>query len=156
MTKVYLAGPFFKPEQIEVLETLEKIIRGEGFELISPRFAGVLSNMDQDRRQAAALTIFAHNCVDLHEADIVIAIIDDRDSGTMWEMGFFYGLFWSQKGGKERKIYTFTNHNYNLNIMLAGCVEGHVTGYDQMAEILERIKQGERTDKFLPDMTRVY
>ena len=47
----------------------------------------------------------------------VLAVIDDRDIGTIWEMGY--------ATGKEIPVITISNSSYGLNVMLAESVQAH-------------------------------
>lgn len=72
MTKVYLAAPFFYPAQLALVEQIEQVIEGAGYELISPRRLMVLSKdaSPEDRGK-----VWEANVAGLESADIVIAQI---------------------------------------------------------------------------------
>ena len=73
----------------------------------------------------------------------MLAVIDDFDPGTMWEMGYgaCFGI----------DIYTFSDKGYGLNVMLAGCSKGHAKGMTQLREMLNAVKNGAETNKFTAD-----
>ncbi len=145
----YLAAPFFKPEEKAVVEKLEKEIEEVGFRLLSPRRSGVLFDMSPEHRKESARKIFAQNVMDIEDCDIMIAVIDDRDTGTVWEMGFCHGL-------GMRHIFTYTEHDYGVNIMLKGCVSGHVKGIEELRKLLKAIWDGKDLRAFSPDMEKTF
>jgi nucleoside 2-deoxyribosyltransferase len=139
--KIYLASPFFNEEQMKVVERLETIIQNKGLDLISPRQSGlILANMTQEDRVKFAAIIFSTNCEDIEKSDAIVAVIDDRDTGTIWEMGYGHARF--------KPIYSFTNRDYGVNVMLSGCVKGHAKGFDQFERMAEKIATGGDTRDF--------
>jgi nucleoside 2-deoxyribosyltransferase len=141
MKTVYLASPFFNPKQIAVVESLEKEIVAAGFQLLSPLRSGiVLKDLDSEARKKAAQKVFDMNVNWIVKADLILAVIDDRDTGTVWEMGFGYAH------GKD--IYSYTDHDYGVNVMLQGCIRGHAKGLEHLRTMLFCIKEGYQTSQF--------
>lgn len=139
--KIYLASPFFNEEQIVVVKRLEDIIENADCDLISPRQSGlVLMNMTAEDRKEFAKLVFKTNCFDIDICDAVVAVIDDRDTGTIWEMGYAHA--------KAKPIYSFTNCDYGVNVMLTGCIRGHARGYDALERMLEKITTDGDTSEF--------
>ena len=96
-TKIYVAGPFFKPGERERLEKIRKLFAEDEFfeeyELFFPMDHFIpngenLSNWDW------ANAVFEMDTKALENADIVVAIYDKHysDSGTAWELGYAHGL----------------------------------------------------------------
>lgn len=132
MIQVYLAAPFFTPEQLLVVERLENLIRGfPVFSLYSPRADGVLMKMSPEERKKATKKIFDRNVYQMMEADLMIAVVDGRDTGTTWEMGYAFA--------REITIVTYTDKDYGLNVMIQESVEAHARGMTDMRAILEAI-----------------
>jgi nucleoside 2-deoxyribosyltransferase len=147
--KCYLAAPFFKPHEKALVEMMEQEIEAAGFELLSPRRSGVLLDMSPAHRAESARKIFEQNVRDIEDCDVMVAVIDDRDPGTMWEMGFCHGL-------GMRQIFTYTEHDYAINIMLKGCVTGHARGQLELGIMLRAIWEGGDLRKFSPDMEKTF
>lgn len=110
---VYIAGPFFNDAQIERVVNIEELLVSMGIEFFSPMRHGVLNVETQDKAQS----IFDGNVSAMDKASTIIAIIDDRDTGTIWEMGYAYAT--------EKDIITYTTQEHGLNIMLAKSVRAH-------------------------------
>lgn len=84
---VYLASPFFRPDQIERVEEVEKLLEKHGFTYFSPRKELVCPPNAGDGLRKKT---FEGNHNGILDADMVIAITDGKDVGTIWEMGVAY------------------------------------------------------------------
>lgn len=114
---VYIAGPFFNDEQVQVVRRVEEMLKERKIDYFSPRSEGVLLDLSEEERQAAKHDIYAKNVEMICECDHMIAIIDDRDIGTIWEMGYATAL--------NIPVTTLSNQDYGLNVMLAESVKAH-------------------------------
>jgi nucleoside deoxyribosyltransferase len=141
----YVAAPFFNVPQNETLTHIEALLTSLNFAYISPRKSGlILKDMTPEHRKVVAPAVYRKNVNDLKIADGVVAVIDDFDPGTIWEMGFAAAL-------EKHHIYTYTGRGYGVNVMLAGCVRGHAKGMPQLREMLNAVKNGTTTDHFTVD-----
>jgi len=137
---IYLAAPFFNPEQVATVFAVESAIEIQGHELLSPRRRGpILKDLSPEDRRLAAKKVFQTNCDDIDACQGVVAVIDDRDPGTIWEMGYAYRA--------SKKIYSFTMHDYGVNVMLQGCIQGHARGVAELVEMMKRIRDGASLEK---------
>jgi nucleoside 2-deoxyribosyltransferase len=143
MNSFYLAGPFFNPEQISVLEDIEERADELGMECFSPRvecFCPPQASVEQRLRS------FEGNCKGILSHEFVLARIDDFDPGTVWELGFTHGYnkgFQRQADGiiKRIKVYAFTTvPSRGLNLMLAQSVDGFLQGMPSVLKFLEEIR----------------
>lgn len=124
--KLYLAGPFFTPEQVKVAETVEKACVEANLDAFSPRLRCCCPpNASLQQRKIS----FDMNTTAIQKCDIVLACIDDFDAGTMWEMGYGYAL------NKRIISYTFVPGR-GLNLMLAQSSYGFINGELQLKEFL--------------------
>jgi nucleoside 2-deoxyribosyltransferase len=76
---VYLAGPFFNPTQLALMESVETVLQGAGVPLYSPRLVngiGVPEGTDPAWTQRSWLTIFQNNCSAIEESCWVLAVLD--------------------------------------------------------------------------------
>lgn len=148
---VYLAGPFFNEEQVATIKKLETLIESLGFEVYSPSRDGKKLNKDTDSPDLRA-QVFDDNIKHLSTADIIVAVIDDRDTGTVWEMGCRYGRWLdryhtldrnaTQKDDARRDcpmIVTYTDHDYGVNLMLTESIACHCKGVAELEVYLKRI-----------------
>ena len=134
--KIYLAGPFFNPKQIETIEAIENEFDKYGFDYFSPRKSGgVISHLSLEDRSKESKRIYDSNVSAMIDANVLFAIVDGRDTGTVYEMGYFRALtdhfkYKSKMSADDQKRYsiTYTNENFGLNIMLKESVDAHIVG----------------------------
>lgn len=84
MSKVYIAAPFFNPEQIQIVERIKEILSISGIEYFSPKDV-CLYEPGKDTRE-----ILSMNCIAINNAPFIIVVTDGKDVGTMWEAGYAY------------------------------------------------------------------
>lgn len=107
--RIYLASGWFNENQERRVAKAEKVLREIGFNVWSPRehqLDGLTYN-SQPWRDA----VFANDCINVKEADIIFAIYDEEDAGTMMEIGMAYAL------GKD--IYIFHEGEGYVNLMIS-------------------------------------
>lgn len=86
---VYLASPFFNPAQLERVIDVETLLEKYNMTYFSPRKELVCPpNASAEVRK----NTFENNVKGILEADMVIAITDDKDPGTLFEMGMAYAF----------------------------------------------------------------
>ena len=139
---VYIAGPFFNPEQCSSISKIENLLSFLDISFFSPRSAGVLLDMNQEDKRKNYDRIYQLNVDNIKKADTIVAVIDDRDIGTIWEIGYAAAL------GKD--IITYTAYDYGLNIMLAKCVRYHAKDINQikLALLNKRLKRQSGEDMY--------
>lgn len=148
--KVYLAAPFFTTEQLRTVESMEDMLRkAPDVQFYSPRADGiVLKDLPLEQRLVACNAVFQTNVDRLNWCHCVLALIDDRDPGTIWEMGYAHG--------KGKRIVTYTTQNFGLNVMLQSCVVAHVRNLSNLAYLFQcGLSEDvcEQFRKFNPDIT---
>lgn len=87
--RVYLASPFFNEKQLKRVVVVEEILRKNGIEFHSPRSVGVLKDMSHEERMARMKDVFDSNLKEMDNSTHMIQIVDDRDTGTIYEGGYF-------------------------------------------------------------------
>lgn len=130
---VYLASPFFRPDQIERVAFIENMLEDCGYTVFSPRKEFVVkpNATSEDRKKG-----FTGNCEAIDKADFVLAVTDGKDLGTIWEAGYAFA--------KDKPILYFaeTLGNNDFNLMLA---ESGLLGVCKSREDLERVLRDIRT-----------
>lgn len=126
---VYLASPFFKPEQIERIEFIENLLEKYGYTVFSPRKEFVVkpNATSEDRKKG-----FKGNCKAIDNCDFVIAVTDGKDMGTIWEAGYAYS------SGIPILYFAETLGNNDFNLMLAESGELGVCKSREELEIVLR------------------
>lgn len=121
---IYIAAPFFNEEQLELVEAIEVCFDFNQIDYYSPRSEGVLMNMTPEEKKARMKYIFDKNVEMLDAADTIVAVIDDYDTGTVWEIGYAFA--------KGKRIITITDHYYGVNVMINECIIAHCTEVSQL------------------------
>jgi nucleoside 2-deoxyribosyltransferase len=129
--KVYLAAPFFTYNQIALVQGVEDMFATlKDYELYSPRSEGIiLKDMPPHRRKEFTRKVFDRNIEKIEWCNIIVAIIDDRDPGTMFEMGYGHA--------RNKRIVSYTGQDYGLNVMLQECVVAHVRRLPDLAYLFQ-------------------
>ena len=123
----YIAGPFFNEVQNERITLMENLCKKYKVRYHSPRdFMKLASNATQEEM----IKVFKSNCQQILKSTLIIALIDDPDTGTNWEMGYAYG--------KEKPVLMVSFKNKKVNVML---VQGAI-GFTQNLEQIELFLRG--------------
>lgn len=145
--QVYIAGPFFNTEQREVIEGIEEELRNRGIAFFSPRLCGVLGDVAPEDRAEESLAFYEKNLEMLKHCEIMIAVVDDFDPGTMFEWGYFTkkknNLF-----DAHNKLVSFSPRGYALNLMLTHSSDCHVTLFASVGSVVSRMIQGSDCSAF--------
>ena len=62
------------------------------------------------------------------QCDTMIAIIDDRDTGTVFEIGYASAM--------SKNIITYSSQGYGVNVMLAHAVFTHTQNLEELQQAL--------------------
>ena len=137
MPKIYVAGPLFTEGQRWLLERVDAVCRKHGFETYLPHRDAGLYDRDSD-----SSFFFQQDLRQLQEADAVVAVLngDDVDSGTAWEMGYFYAI----KGGAIVGYVNDTRRPHpkaQLNPMIVGSLQTLVEDWDALDEAIAALRR---------------
>ena len=137
---IYIAGPFFNEEQLTLIKQIEEYLEISNIDFFSPRSAGSLKDMSDADKKKKFDDIYDSNIHNMYVAQTMIAVIDDYDPGTVFEMGYFTRL---KSEFPDKRLITISNKNYGINIMLKNAINYHVT---DVADLLEAIVSSEDND----------
>lgn len=87
--EVYIAAPFFNQDQITRVALVETLLEKLGITYFSPRKDSACENISDPK---ARKRVFDLNCESIKNSKMVIAITDDKDVGTMIEVGMAHAL----------------------------------------------------------------
>lgn len=125
MKRVYLAGGWFDPEQEERLSFVEKTLREKaGLDVFSPR-EHQFEELEMGSREWAK-QVYLNDVKNIIDADVVFAIYDKTDSGTMWEIGYAIAI------GKP--VYIFKETDEFMNLMISESVHGFVYSREELKD----------------------
>lgn len=134
--RIYLAAPFFTPQQLELVKNVEDALKIMRLEFYSPRTDGVLIDMSPEQKKASTRRIFNKNVLEMTQSNLMLAVIDGRDTGTVWEIGFAYA--------SGIPVITYSDQGYGVNVMIKECVWAHAKGLARLAEVLKIVKDRSR------------
>lgn len=125
--KIYLAGPFFDAIQISTQDFVEKLCEEAGHPYFSPRKELVLSpTATLEERQG----VFKSNVKHVKNCRLVLANIEGRDQGTIWEMGAAFAY--------ETRVVAYSpDPTRKMNVMLSEAIEGYLPGLQAVKEFLK-------------------
>ena len=135
--KVYIAAPFFNQEQLEVVQRIEALLKDAGVEFFSPRSEGTLKEMSIEERKVYMGDMFRSNVDHMDWCTHCVAVIDNYDTGTVWEMGYLYAT--------HKTIVTFSANYHGINVMLNESIKAHCTEYGTIIQGLKGSYQGHKT-----------
>ena len=134
----------------EVADELSRL-RSLGFDVHSPKeeaICGAISS--QETRQA----IFQGNINAINDCDIVFAITDGKDMGTIWEAGYAYGLNDGLANAADAYGFNFepikivyyceTLGDGLFNLMLAQSGDIIITKFEDVDKLPELLRKGEK------------
>ena len=127
---IYIAGPFFNPEQLDIVETVKSTLFKQGLKYFSPKDECMYEPGVTTPEQVLEINVKA-----LEQTDLTVCITDGRDPGTMFEAGWCYAksipIIYIWLGG-------LPGQKFNLVLAASGSV---VRSYDQLDAALHEIKE---------------
>jgi nucleoside 2-deoxyribosyltransferase len=87
--KLFLAGPFFSDGETERLDRVKAALEAAGFETYSAYHCNARINLDNARERTVR---FRRLCTEIRKCNGLFAVLDGRDPGTIWEMGYAFAV----------------------------------------------------------------
>lgn len=115
---VYLAGPFFNPEQKAVMKQAKDSL-ASFIHVIDPQELSpvIVELPEEERSERLFEEIYRRNVEGVAAARLLVANVDTKDTGTTFEMGYAAAL--------GIPILTFAASPVKLNVMLQQATLGH-------------------------------
>jgi len=135
--KVYIAAPFFNEKQLDVVRKIELLLEQNGIEFFSPRSEGILKDLSVEERKLEMGRLFRSNVDHMDWCTHCVAVIDDYDTGTVWELGYLYAT--------HKKLITFSAHYHGINVMLNESITAHCVDYCTIVQGLKGNYTGIKT-----------
>jgi nucleoside 2-deoxyribosyltransferase len=146
MKKVYFASPWFNAAQAEREDRVKNKLRELGFDVWSPKDNNSLSPITDP---AIREKIFAANISGMEDCEMIFAITDEKDMGTIWECGFVYGMRHAYNKNHDELFdplvvyYCETLGDGMFNLMLAQSGDIVITKFEDLNKLPELIAKGE-------------
>lgn len=139
--KVYLASPWFNPDQAEREDRVKNKLRELGFNIWSPKENCVCSPISDE---AMRTKVFGDNCRNIDDCDILFAITDGKDMGTIWEAGYACGVNRCTIKPIIIVYYCETlGPSGQFNLMLAQSGDIVITKFEDLDKLPDLIREGE-------------
>ena len=139
--KVYIAAPFFNFEQTEQVIAVENLLDKHAVQYFSPRsFGKIIKDMTQEEKEKNMELIYEKNVKGILECDVMIVLLDHKDTGTTWELGFASGYNKIAHSAYHTiKIITVSLQNKPVNVMLRYCIDAHATTEKELEFIINTL-----------------
>lgn len=138
--RIYFASPWFTPEQEEREERLKAKLRELGFNVWSPKESCICP---PDASNELRKKTFNDNCESIKASDIIFAVTDGKDMGTIWEAGYANGL--NALGVRKPIVivyYCETLGDGKFNLMLANSGDIIITKFEDLDKLPDLIASG--------------
>lgn len=123
---VYIAAPFFTPTQVERVARVEQILQKYSWlQVISPRHYKVL---DRDSTGGEHKDVFQRNISDISRSRVILALTDEHDTGTYFEIGFGYGA--------DKMVVLVQMEKPGVNVMLLEACMGVLKNWEALEEFV--------------------
>ena len=152
-TKVYIASPFFTPIQLDRVERIENRLFDLCIDFFSPRSFGSLQTMTIEEKREASKKIYNSNVDNIRKCTVLLAVLDDRDTGTIFELGYAaaYARQLEDYGVDDYLIVSMSFVGKGLNVMLRECVDTHISHIHNFNSVFRAIKENKYLPKFLDE-----
>lgn len=129
----YIAGPWFTPEQDEIIENIKMILKSNDQTFFSPKDDCLFDPQTMTPKEVLDTNIDA-----LNMCDYVVCVTDGRDAGTLFEAGWSFAnnipIIYLWLGGKPED-------KFNLVLAASGAV---CRSYEHLEQAIDdRIWTGE-------------
>lgn len=127
---VYIASPFFNDEQSKRVDRLKGLLNRLNLSFFSPKDS---SNLLFEENKDNQTKVFEMNIEAIKNSTIVIAVTNDKDTGTLFEAGIAFTLgkplFYLYDGGKS----------FNLMLSNSGVA---TTSFDELEVVITKLFRG--------------
>ena len=135
--RVYIAAPFFNPEQLAQVIAVEKLLSERTWiEFFSPRCFGVIKDLTSEQKEKEMKIIYDMHVEKLLWCDVAIVLVDHKDTGTAWEFGFLAGRNKIQFDKPDKLIFTVSLEDKPVDAMLKYCVHAHSKAISELEKLL--------------------
>jgi nucleoside 2-deoxyribosyltransferase len=128
--RVYIASPIFTPEDRGKVGEVAGMLEQLSYITYCPHRDGIM--LDKDAPSSAREEVFQSNVRAIRRADVMLAILDVKDTGTIWELGFAMGA--------NIPIVALTLSSARMNVMLERGVLCHLTQRHELENVMTALR----------------
>ena len=136
--KVYIAAPFFNPQQLETVEKIKLLLDEIGISYFSPKDECMFEKGVTKPKDILEMNVDA-----IKKCDCMIAVTEGKDMGTLFECGYAHAI-------EQDIIYFWENDNPELkfNLMLSASGYAVAQNYGELEGSLVCLDLGEEASEF--------
>lgn len=123
MAKIYLASGWFNAEQEARVAKVEEILRSLGHDVFSPR-ENQLTEWYEFGTEEWRTATFKSDVNAIDWCDVIVAVYDQEDAGTMWEVGYAFST--------GTTIVLFNEKEKVVNLMLSDSCFAYLQTYEEL------------------------
>lgn len=124
MAKIYLASGWFNENQERRVKEAEEVLRGLCHEVFSPR-EHQNAHLEFGSKEWRMAT-FNNDVKNVEWCDIIFAIYDEEDAGTMWELGYAYA--------HHKTLLIFHEGNDIANLMITDSLFAYFKTWEEVED----------------------
>lgn len=123
-SNVYLAGGWFNDDQLRRIKEAELVLSELGFKVFSPR-KQQNEHLEFGSKEWRELT-FNNDIKNIDWADMVFAIYDEEDAGTMFEIGYAYAT--------SKPVFVYHETDSIVNLMISDSLKAYFKTFQDVQE----------------------
>ncbi len=127
---VYLASPGFTDAQKELLTDLESWLWDNDLDVYSPFRDGIRLTPDATRKDRR--DVWKENVWAIGESDLIVALLDDKDTGTLVEFGMAVAM--------KKPIVAYAPRTAMMNVMLAEAIAAYACNGSEFSEVMIKLR----------------
>jgi len=138
--RFYLASGWFTPDQLKSMNDVHDLLTRIGVNHYAPYWDGI--RLDATAQEPERGKAFRMDLGELHYCKYMIAVIDDFDPGTIWEMGQFF----------PKPVIAYTSvPQRGLNLMLAESVVAFANSIKNLETLVSNIELLSYSSQYAPN-----
>ncbi|MDI6895738.1 nucleoside 2-deoxyribosyltransferase [Methanocella conradii] len=134
--RLFLSGPFFSDEEAERIDRVKGALEKLGFEVYSTSHRNPPIDLGSKAQKSRRFKLL---CKEIEKSDGLFAVLDGKDPGTIWEMGYASAL------GKP--VVAFTEGEPFFSLMLDGSALW-INGFGKIDEKVKKFYEKRRHGKY--------
>ena len=131
--RVFLSGPFFNDKEVEMIDRAKCALEALGYEVYSTSHRNPPIDLSSRAQKSRRFNLL---CKEIEKSDGVFAVLDGRDAGTIWEMGYASAI------GKP--VVAFTEGEPFFSLMIDGSALS-LHGFKKINRQLVKYYTGQRS-----------
>lgn len=150
--RYYIASPGFNKKQLDRIAKVEEQLNGAKANYFSPfSHSGKLQlGKDPELNKLAVKLLYDENIKEITNCNRMIAIVDDFDKGTAFEVGFFIGNIVDDLAEISERLLIIGSKSEEFSTILSGVINYYLSNSHNFDESIPVVDITEKTmDKYI-------